>query len=303
MDMARAENTQDSAAPLETYAKAYPQLVGIRGWFLVFVLGIMASIIINFYSSLVGFADRTEYTATTLATYPGLTTIINLRNIIQLVIALAGVWLLVMIFRRQKRAIRFAIIYFSLILAFGIVTTAVNYMQFNGNSAVLAAAYKNDGPLRMIAYSSIWLAYFMSSRRVRATLGRGRSPLSDMTSSKHINAPELSDMPETSEHIEKLQLQLDELEKIAFDLDKGCRDGEVSDEETTKATEYVDLVGDGIIDSKSIDAEGYIVYEVQALLAWIKHDEAAARQLAQMAADVKGDDVLFSQTANMILRS
>jgi hypothetical protein len=301
--MTRPENIQDADAPLETYAKAYPHLVGIRGWFLVFVIGIMVSIAINFYASLVGFADRTEYTATVLATYPGLTTIISLRNIMQLVIALGGIWLLVMIFRRQKRAIRFAILYFSLILAFGVVSTAVNYMQFNSNSAVLAAAYKNDGPLRMIAYSSIWLAYFMSSRRVRATLGRGRSPLEDMTSSKHINAADPAVEPETSEHIEKLQAQLDELEKIAFGLDKGCRDGEVSDEEARKATEYVDLVGDGIIDSKAIDAEGYIVYEVQALLAWIKHDEVAARQLAQMAVDVKGDDVLFTQTANMILRS
>jgi len=301
--MARAEKTQDGATSLETYAKAYPNLVGIRGWFLVFVIGIFLSIVVNLYASLVGFADKTEYTAVILQSYPGLTTIINLRNIIQLVIALAGIWLLVMIFRRQKRAIRFAIIYFSLILAFGIVTTVVNYMQFNSNSAVLAAAYKNDGPLRMVAYSSIWLAYFMSSRRVRATLGRGRSPLTDMTSSKHINASEEDDAPETSEHIEKLQLQLDELEKIAFDLDRGCRDGEVTNEEIKKADTYTEFVADGIIDSKAIDAEGYIVYEVQALLAWIKHDEATARQLAQMAADVKGDDVLFTQTANMILRS
>jgi hypothetical protein len=298
--MKRVKKNIQTGNVAESYAVRYPHLVGIRGWLLVIVAGLVLSIMINFYLSVVGLTSTTQYTVAVTALYPSLVPLIMIRNVTQCIIAITGFVLLIMIFRRQKQAIQFAITYFALILVFGVVTTIVSYIDFNGNSAVLKAAFKNDNPLRLIAYSSIWLAYFISSRRVRATLDGNEEGVARGMSSMGISTV-MTD--ETAHHDKKYEKQLATLEKIAFDLDQGCRDGQVSKDETKKASRYLKTIADDIIDSKSVGAEGYIVYEIQALLAWINHEEDTSRQLAQVAADVKGDDVLFTQTANMILRS
>jgi hypothetical protein len=140
----------------------------------------------------------------------------------------------------------------------------------------------------------------MSSKRLRATFGGAAAMSIDALNDEVSIVASGEEMPE---RVEKLGSELDELEQLAFTLDKGCRDDDVKPEDVQKASQYVARVGSEIIDSKAIDAEGYIVYEVQALLAWIDNNEAVARELAQQAAELKGDDVLFTQTANMILRS
>jgi hypothetical protein len=283
-----------------SYKALYPQLVGVRGWLVVIIIGIVVSVALNFYLAFAGFADKTVFTASVLATYPALPAFITIRNCVQVIIALGGVLLLLLMVFRRRYVVTFGTVYFAVILAYGILNVFLNYLQFNGNSAVLNAAFKGDGPLRLIAYSSIWLAYFMSSKRLRATFGGAATMSIDALNDEVATAAASEEMPE---RVEKLGSELDELEQLAFTLDKGCRDDDVKPEDVQKASQYVARVGSEIIDSKAIDAEGYIVYEVQALLAWIDNNEAVARELAQQAAELKGDDVLFTQTANMILRS
>lgn len=287
---------------VRSYAKLYPHLIGLKSWLRVFVAGVALSVVVNYYMAFSGFTDTTQYTAQIMSIYPSLTTFITVRSVAQLVIAIVGTVLLIMIIRRSRRVIRFAIAYYAGILLYAVAAVIAGFVLFNGSTVVLGAAFQGDTPLRPIFYASIWLAYFMSSRRARATFS-GNSLVQDIPiSSDGINGS--SDIPdESSAHIKVLEKQLDVLEKIAFDLDKGCRDGQVSKEAMSKADQYVATVAEGIIDSKTVGPESYIVYEVQALIAWIKHEEDSSRKLAQVAAETKGDDVLFTQTANMILRS
>ena len=148
----------------------------------------------------------------------------------------------------------------------------------------------------MIICSSLLLAYFLGARRVKATFD-GAQHIDPSTTSQNIKEVSL-----LSRHQGKFEKQLDKLEDIAVEVDRACRDGEVPAELIKRATEYVETVGDSITDSKAVAERSYIVYEVRALLMWAKHDEAQARVLAVTAAEVKGDDVLFTQTANMIVR-
>jgi len=282
---------------IESYSKRYPKLVGIRGWLVFFLVGLIVSVVVNFFSSFLGFTDQTMYTQTILSQYPSLPVLIRFENIFQIVIAITGVVLVVMMLQRHKATIRFATIYFTIILIYGLTVSVLGYVLFQSNTQVLNAAFKGGGQTRAILYSTVWLAYFMTSRRVKATFDGTRAAVID----KVVTSRVINDGTKISHG--KFEKQLDRLEDLAIKLDKGCRDGKVADETVKKAEEYLEAVSEDIIDSRSVGDRAYIVYEVQALLLWIKHDEDESRELTKVASETKGDDALFTQTANMILRS
>ena len=289
--------TDEHVAELYSYAQRFPQLIGIHGWLLFFSLLILLSIIGNFYGAIEGFTNPIQYTKSVLALYPSLTGFITFSNSMQLLIALGGIFVAVHILIRGKHTRRIASIYFTVALIYAALETVLGFLQYGDNSIVLNAAFKGGGQISMIIYSTVLLAYFLGARRVRATFD-GTQHIDPGTTSENIK--EVSSLSRKDGKFEK---QLEKLEDIAVELDRACRDGEVSEELIKEATKYVVTVGDSITDSKSVAERAYIVYEVRALLMWVKHEESKARALAVTAAETKGDDVLFTQTANMIVRS
>ncbi|GEM_PF-3096343 len=101
----------------------------------------------------------------------------------------------------------------------------------------------------------------------------------------------------------KYEVEIDKLRKIALKLDRACKEGEIATELPEKAQDYLNSVAGNIIDSKSVGSEAYIVYEVQALLHWVKGEEDDSRDLAKSAVIVKGDKKLFTETATALLDS
>lgn len=286
----------DLVAEPSSYANRFPELVGVQGWLLFFSMLITLSIAVNLYSGLDGLLHPVQYTNAVLTLHPSLIGFITFSNTMEIVLAFGGALVLVHILRRSKNTRKIAIIYAATLLIYAVLETLLGFMQYGNDSAVLNAAFKGGGQIRMFVYSSALLAYFLTARRVRATF-EGMQHIDAGVTSENIRQ-----VSSLSSHHGKFEKQLHRLEDLAVDLDRACRDGEVPVELLKTATKYVETVGGGIADSKAVAERAYIVYEVQALLYWIKHQEGEARELARTAVEIKGDDVLFTQTANMIVR-
>jgi hypothetical protein len=273
-----------------------PEVVAIRGLLSIAVVCIILSVTVNFYSAYTGFTRPVQFTQIALMNYPSLPGFIVFESAMEVLIAVFGTYLFFAIWARARRTRKLAIAYFTFILIYGVLDAFLGYLQFGGNSEILSAAFKGGGQIRMVVYATLGLAYFMASRRVRVTF-EGASEETAVVSSEAITEVESPAKP-TGKYEEELTM----LESLAFELDQGCREGQVARSVSRRAKKYLDQVADEIMDSRSVENRSYIVYEVQALLAWIKHNEPEARELVAFAATEKGDDILFTQTANMILR-
>ena len=281
---------------LAAHFRRSTEVVAVRGWLAVAVIGIIISVMINTYSAYMGFSHPVQFTEATMMSYSNLRGFMVFENIMQALIAISGTYLFFTIWARARRTRKVAIAYFSFILIYGALDAFLGYLQFGSNSQVLNAALMGGGQIRMVVYGTIGLAYFMVSRRVRVTF-EGASEETALVTSKTITEVE-SPLKPSGTYEEELAM----LESLAFELDQGCREGQVARSVSRRARKYLDSAAGKIMDSKSVGNKSYIVYEVEALLAWIKHHESEARRLVADAATEKGDDVLFTQTANMILR-
>ncbi len=288
-----------------TYAEAYPKLVGLQGWLAWLVVGIGISVCYNLFQSLNGFFDSSNsFSAEVLNVYPNLPLLIGFENIMQLAFALLGIYLLVKIGKKEKLAVRIAVVYFILIFIYTLVDLGFANAMFSGNQAALDAISKEtNSSSRSILFSILWLLYFLNSKRVKATFTRDNN----LDAMDNQNIKELP-MSVTTKDESKLgpdhfKKQLSNLENIAIKLDKNCRDGEVATDNLDKAQSYLNSVADRLTDSKSVGNNAYIIYEVQSLIHWARDEEQDSRELAKCAAKVKGDNVLFTQTANRILRT
>lgn len=302
-------------------AEKYPKLVGLNGFLAWFIFGLVISVCYELYSSITGLLDTSLLSSEVTAAYPSLQTMISFENIGQLIAGLGGIYLIVKIIKKQKIAIRIAVVYFIFVLAYTLVDLSLANSMFNNNQAALDAISKQSSNYgRTIVYSIIWLFYFVSSKRVKATLTRELSMNAkavshgvDQTSSvvdtdiveKSRDKDQISSELNTNMTKEpsRFAKQLETLESIAIKLDKGCRNGTIPVQISIDAQDYLNRVADEIIDSKSVGSGAYIVYEVQSLIHWVQNEEDASRKLAKSAATVKGNDILFTQTANLILRT
>jgi hypothetical protein len=150
------------------------KLVGLNGWLAWFVVGLVVSILYNFFSAITGFADKSIYTSewssTLLAAYPNLPTFINFENVAILLIAIFGIFLLISIIKLKKKAIKIAIGYSVAIITFELLDIFIAYSMFANNKVVVDSVFSDGKIARAIIFSFIWLLYFIFSKRVKLTL-------------------------------------------------------------------------------------------------------------------------------------
>ena len=100
---------------------------------------------------------------------------------------------------------------------------------------------------------------------------------------------------------EQLKL-LQHAEHIALVLDKAIQSGEISDDDVEKAQVILNKVYKKLEDDEeSLGSKAYIMYEAQALIAWIEKDKDETRKLLNIAVDLKGDGNLFTESATDLL--
>jgi hypothetical protein len=153
-------------------AEKYPKLVGLNGFLAWFILGLAVSVCYELFSSITGFLNTNLLSSEVTAAYPSYQTLISFENTMQLIAGLGGIYLLVKIIKRQKTAVRIAVVYFIFLLAYTIVDLSWANSMFSNNQAALDAISKQGNYGRTIFYSIAWLLYFVSSKRVKATLTR-----------------------------------------------------------------------------------------------------------------------------------
>ena len=87
-------------------------------------------------------------------------------------------------------------------------------------------------------------------------------------------------------------------------LDKACKDGVVVDEEVEKAQNVLNSINEKYQDDNDIlGSDGYLIYEVQGLIHWVKGEEKDAKDLIRSAKNAKGDSQLFTDSANDLRNS
>lgn len=103
--------------------------------------------------------------------------------------------------------------------------------------------------------------------------------------------------------VSKDQLKkLHQLDKIAISLDEAIRDGSIMGEQVEEAQVNVDKMVSILIDrDNSLGSRIYVIYEVQALLQWIKGNRMAAFDFARTARNIRGNDDLLSVNARRML--
>jgi hypothetical protein len=90
-----------------------------------------------------------------------------------------------------------------------------------------------------------------------------------------------------------------QLKNIALMLDKACKDGVVVDEKVEKAQDVLNSINEQYQDNNNIlGPDGYLIYEVQGLIHWVKGEEKDAKDLIRSARNTKGDSRLFTDSAN-----
>ncbi len=104
--------------------------------------------------------------------------------------------------------------------------------------------------------------------------------------------------PVSADQLKKLH----RLDKIAIKLDEAIRDGSITIEQIEEAQSSVDKMVSSLIDrDNSLGSHVYIIYEVQALLQWIKGNRMAAFDFARTARNIRGNDDLLSVNARRML--
>lgn len=146
------------------------KLVGLHGWLAWFVVSLIITIFYSFYSSIIGFTHTGTYTPEVTVAYPSFPSLINFENMVILLIAIFGLFLLVMIIKLKRKAIKFAVGYSIAIIAFEFIDTFLIYSIFTGNQAALDGAFKDGMIVRTITLNFIWIVYFIFSKRVKLTL-------------------------------------------------------------------------------------------------------------------------------------
>lgn len=95
-----------------------------------------------------------------------------------------------------------------------------------------------------------------------------------------------------------------QLKNMALMLDKACKDGVVVDEEVEKAQNVLNSINEKYQDDNDIlGSDGYLIYEVQGLIHWVKGEEKDAKDLIRSAKNAKGDSQLFTDSANDLRNS
>lgn len=149
------------------------KLVGLNGWLVWFMVGLVFGILYNLYSAFTGFANTSIYTPEVLATYPGLPTLLNFENISILLLAFFGVFVLINIIKQKKAAIKIAIAFSVVVIIQNIIDMAFAYSFYAGNQAALDSVSAGNTIARSIIISLIWMLYFIFSKRVKLTLTKG----------------------------------------------------------------------------------------------------------------------------------
>lgn len=104
--------------------------------------------------------------------------------------------------------------------------------------------------------------------------------------------------PISREQLKKLH----QLDNIAIMLDEAIRDGSIMSEDIDNAQGIVDKMVSVLIDRENtLGSHVYILYEIQALLQWIKGNRFAAFDFVRTARAIKDSDDLLSVNARRML--
>lgn len=105
------------------------------------------------------------------------------------------------------------------------------------------------------------------------------------------------------QNLRQLKL-IQQAEQIALALDKAIQKGEILDDDIEKAQDKLNKIYGSIKKYEgSLGKKFYILYEAQALIAWIGKDKAEAKKLLNTAIDVKESPRLLTESANVIKSS
>jgi hypothetical protein len=110
-------------------------------------------------------------------------------------------------------------------------------------------------------------------------------------------------MKATSQPTKKQQEALNQAKALALKLDKAIQKKDIPDETIEKAQIIQNRLYEILDNDKnSFNGKTYILYEVQALISWIEKDEDEASKLLKIAIDTKGDDDLYTESANDLIK-
>lgn len=164
--------TPPLSSPIPAPAPQKDDLVGIKGWLMLFLIGLVLAIGLNLYGAISGFADTSINDPEVLAMFPNLPAVVTFENICLLLLACLGTYVFIMVIKRLKKAQLVAKIYLISAIVFTFIDIAIVYSLFKDNQTALDAAFQGSGYARGIMGSTLWLWYIMTSKRVKATLTR-----------------------------------------------------------------------------------------------------------------------------------
>lgn len=101
----------------------------------------------------------------------------------------------------------------------------------------------------------------------------------------------------TEDQVKKLH----QLDDIALRIDKALKTGKHLGGDVDKYQSILDQISKTINNNDRLGEKTYILYEIQALIHWIKDKPSKAEEFLLKAARVKGDDDLFTESANSLL--
>jgi|YelNatPaOPRAMG01_1025707.scaffolds.fasta_scaffold17313_4 hypothetical protein len=152
----------------EAAAAEKPRYKGVRGWLLLFCLGCtILSPLLTIGGLLKEFADN-NWQAVDL--FPGLRAATQIDAVLRLAVTAFGIYAGVRLWRVRPRAVRTAKGYLLAVLAYSVVAALLPLTAAVPNRDAVLETGIGRMLATLVAFS-IWLAYFTSSKRVKATYG------------------------------------------------------------------------------------------------------------------------------------
>lgn len=162
-----------SSYPTQTLGTNNNKPQPITGWLAVFVFGLLVGTLYNLYEFFIGWSTLSQITPDVSATYPGLRSLVLTEQFVQLGIALLGIYLLYLVYKRSHLVKSVGIVLLAGSLLWFVLDMGIAQSIFANNNEVLKQI-NNISPTqsRSILLALIWLLYLIFSKAVRRVFNR-----------------------------------------------------------------------------------------------------------------------------------